>query len=198
MNGSHRKEASQDFGRRTLSKFGIIAIAVAAVIVCCFVLLTVLPGCGGDMLATTTQAQGSSQAASAEASGGATPSAASSTAAPDDAIEVTVEIDCANAHAYNAKFPESLGTFSVSLPKDGTVFDALVATGVKYAMRGRDYVSSIGGIEEKVCGRDSGWLYLVDGKRPLKNSTEYQLSGGEVVEWVYTVTEGDVSWENSD
>ena len=178
--------------RRSLNKYVIAVVAIAAAIACCVVLLTVLPGCGGDMLATTTQVQGSGSASSAAASTSAETSAASENAPAADEIQVSIEIDCSNAHAYNAKFPESLGSFTVNIPKEGTVFDALVATGVEYGMRGKDYVASIGGIEDKACGRDSGWLYLVDGERPLKTSTEYKLSGGEQVRWAYTVTEGDV------
>lgn len=199
MNGSHGKATDHGVGRCSLSKYAIIVVALAAAIACCIVLLTALSGCGGDMLATTTQARGSSQAASASASDGAASSAAASEgAAPADAIHVNLEIDCTNAHAYNSKFPETLGTFDLDLPKDATVLDALAATHVDYGMRGKDYVESIGGIADRVCGRDSGWLYLVDGTRPLKTANDYKLSGGETVKWVYTVTEGDVSWEGSD
>ena len=192
MSAMHGKAGYNGAEKRALSKYIIAIVAIVAAIACCAVLLAALPGCGGDMLATTTQAQSGSQAASGADSASAEAQATSASAASADEIQVVVEFDCANAHAYNAKFPETLGTFSVNIPKDGTVFDALVATGVEYGLRGKDYVSSIGGIEDKVCGRDSGWLYLVDGKRPVKTAMEYKLVGGENVRWAYTVTEGDV------
>ena len=192
MSAMHGNVGNNDAERRALSKLVIAIVAIVAAIACCVVLLAVLPGCGGDMLATTAQTQSGNQAASGSDSASAGAPAASESAASADEIQVVVEIDCANAHAYNAKFPETLGTFSVNIPKGGTVFDALVATKVEYSLRGKDYVSSIGGIEEKVCGRDSGWLYLVDGKRPAKTAMEYKLTGGENVRWAYTVAEGDV------
>lgn len=172
----------------------VVAIAFSlAIAACCLMLPLTFSGCGDDMLATTTQEQSGEQSASMTTVNSESSLSASPKSASDGVIEVQVLIDCANAHAYNAKFPETLGTFTVSVPEGSTVFDALVATHVDYSMRGKDYVSSIGGVEEKVCGRNSGWLYLVDGVQPKITSTEYELKGGESIRWAYTVTQGDVS-----
>ena len=100
--------------------------------------------------------------------------------------------DTANAHAYNDKFPETLGAFVVKLEKGDTVYDALVKTGIDFDARGRSYIKSISGIAEKVCGANSGWLYLVDGVQPAKNASDFELEGGETVLWAYTVKQGDV------
>ena len=155
-----------------------------------------LAACGSDSLATTQQARESGQAASASAAQQTSDDAASSqqatSSASAEAHQVVVIFDSSNAAAYNSKFPETLGTFTVDVEPGMTVLDALEATGIDYDTRGKDYVSSIGGIADKVCGRDSGWEYLVDGEIPLKSANDYELSGGETVRWAYTVVEGDV------
>ena len=107
-------------------------------------------------------------------------------------VDVVVVFDSANAHAYNEKYPVSLGEFTVSIPAGATVYDALVATGMRHATKGPSYISSIGGIAEMNCGPGSGWLYLVDGSMPMKPANSYQLEGGETVRWAYTVEKGDV------
>lgn len=105
---------------------------------------------------------------------------------------MTVTFDSANAHAYNGKYPESLGTFTVEIESGDTVYDALVATGVTFSERGGNYIESIGGIAEKQCGAGSGWMYSVDGVFPGKSAMKFTLEGGETIRWAYTVNMGDV------
>lgn len=161
------------------------ALVAFACALCC-----ALAGCG-DALSTTQQARDGS-ASSAAASQSAQPASQQA----QGQYQVVVEIDSSNAAAYNSKYPESLGSFTVSIEPGQTVLDALEATGVDYSLRGKDYVSAIGGVQDKACGPNSGWEYLVDGTIPLKSANAYELKGGETVRWAYTVTEGDVQEES--
>ena len=56
------------------------------------------------------------------------------------------------------------------------------------------YIEGIGNIYEFDCGAKSGWLYLVNGKLANCGCSQYILSPGDKVEWVYTCDFGaDVS-----
>ena len=151
-------------------------------------IVVLLAGCGADSMATTQEAKDSAQSsASAQIS-----DSHAASGQELGAQQVSVSIDASNARAYNAKYPASLGAFTIDVQPGDSVLDALKATGVDFAMRGKGYVAAIGGIEEKACGRNSGWMYLVDGVAPNKTANDYILNGGESVCWAYTVTEGDV------
>ena len=164
------------------TKWQATAIIVALLFAACLC----LGACGSDTLATTEQARDETQQ-----EGSAAAVATADVPAPT-ANEVAVIFDTTNAAAYNGKFPETLGAFIVAFEPGDTAYDALVKTGVDFEMRGRNYISSIGGIAEKACGPNSGWLYLVDGVQPTKNATDCELEGGQTVLWAYTVKEGDV------
>lgn len=161
--------------------------ALAAAMLLCMACLVAV-GCG-DALSTTEQARDDAQQAAQPETSAAVEALASRAPAEN---EVAVIFDTANAVAYNAKFPKTLGSFIVPFAEGDTVYDALVKTGVAFETRGRNYISSIGGIAEKACGANSGWLYLVDGVQPAKSANAYKLEGGETVLWAYTVTQGDV------
>ena len=166
-----------------------LALAVASV---CAAALLALTGCGSDALQTTKSSGGESaspSSAQSQIAGNAHPVSEGTQPAEG---EVLVTVDTKNAHAYNDKFPETLGTFIVEVEPGQSALDVLKATGLDVGMRGKDYVTAIGGIEEKVCGRDSGWLYLVNGVQPTETSNDYTLNGGETVLWAYTVEQGDV------
>ena len=81
----------------------------------------------------------------------------------------------------------------LSLPEGASAFDALTAaaraqkvrvdyTGGMYGT----YVRSIGYISEFGFGELSGWMYRVNGKFPDTSASNYVLSDGDVVEFVYT------------
>ena len=80
MSAMHGKAGYNGAEKRALSKYIIAIVAIVAAIACCAVLLAALPGCGGDMLATTTQAQSGSQAASVADSASAEAQATSASA----------------------------------------------------------------------------------------------------------------------
>lgn len=48
------------------------------------------------------------------------------------------------------------------------------------------YIEGIGNIYEFDCGDMSGWLYKVNGKVATCGSSQYILSPGDRVEWIYT------------
>ncbi len=81
----------------------------------------------------------------------------------------------------------------LSLPEGASAFDALTSaaraqkvrvdyTGGMYGT----YVRSIGYISEFGFGELSGWMYRVNGKFPDTSASNYVLSEGDVVEFVYT------------
>lgn len=51
---------------------------------------------------------------------------------------------------------------------------------------GSSYVEGIANLYEFDCGQQSGWVYLVNGVSPGYGSSQYVLSPGDTVEWVYT------------
>lgn len=55
---------------------------------------------------------------------------------------------------------------------------------------GSVYVQGINYIYEFSCGAHSGWLYCVNGSFPKLGCSEYTLSDGDVVEWIYTCNLG--------
>lgn len=55
---------------------------------------------------------------------------------------------------------------------------------------GSSYVEGIANLYEFDCGQQSGWLYLVNGVSPGYGGSQYVLSPGDVVEWIYTCDMG--------
>lgn len=48
------------------------------------------------------------------------------------------------------------------------------------------YVSGINNLYEFDCGKDSGWMYCVNGWYPNYGCSKYTLEDGDTVEWRYT------------
>lgn len=113
---------------------------------------------------------------------------------------ISVEIEC--KAAVGSKDLNS----SVTLPSNGIILSktdikvksgqsALDATktaceqmGIPVVCLNGSYVSSIGPIGEKQCGRFSGWTYLVNGKKPAKSSDKYILEENDTLVWSYVTT----------
>lgn len=82
------------------------------------------------------------------------------------------------------------GTYTFE--RGATAYDALCALGVSVNAGNTGfgvYVSAIGGLAEKEHGATSGWLYTVNGTQPATAASNYELSDGDVVRWVYSVSE---------
>ena len=117
-------------------------------------------------------------------------------------IKVTVTVDCTTALASPEKAQRELALPSdryilhsaeVSLKADATAFDALVAAAKQQKVTVEHtvsvtgaYVAGIGVLYEFDYGSESGWLYYVNGESPSASCSEYRLSDGDVVEFVYT------------
>ncbi len=48
-----------------------------------------------------------------------------------------------------------------------------------------EYIRSIANIKEKQFGKMSGWTYLVNGKQPPVACSDYKLSAGDKIQWIY-------------
>lgn len=136
--------------------------------------------------------------AEGNSSGAAKPGAAqggSSASSPGDGdgagqqpqtVTVSVSIDSSSVGS-----PVSAsGTYTFE--PGATAYDALCALGVSVNAGNSGfgvYVSAIGGLAEKEHGATSGWLYTVNGTQPATAASNYELSDGDVVRWVYSVSE---------
>lgn len=61
---------------------------------------------------------------------------------------------------------------------------------------GSVYIQGINYLYEFSCGELSGWMYKVNGVFPKYGCSDYRLSDGDVIEWVYTCDLGrDVGCE---
>lgn len=147
-------------------------------------------GTSGSPGAAASQGDASSQGGSAPSAGNAGSSTGSSSSPSGGDAEVpqtvTIRVSVDSSRAGNPVSASGTHTF----PVGATAFDALAALGLSYNASQTQfgvYVSAIGGLAEKEHGATSGWLYLVNGAQPAMSASSYQLSDGDVVEWVYTV-----------
>lgn len=58
------------------------------------------------------------------------------------------------------------------------------------------YVEGINQIYEFDCGKNSGWMYSVNGKYPNYGSSGYKLKDGDKIEWRYTCNLGSDVGDN--
>ena len=59
------------------------------------------------------------------------------------------------------------------------------------------YVEGINQLYEFDCGSESGWMYKVNGWFPNYGSSQYEVSNGDNIAWVYTCDLGDDVGDNS-
>ncbi len=81
---------------------------------------------------------------------------------------------------------------TVTLSPGASAYDALLATGAGVNARGSvygTYVAAIDGLAEKDHGGMSGWVYAVNGVEPQTACSNYKLSDGDVVAWLYVNAE---------
>lgn len=94
-------------------------------------------------------------------------------------ITATVEIDGSRGGVEPT-------TTEVTLAEGTSVYDALIVTGATVSAE-TSYVTDIDGLSAQFpedTGR--GWLYFVNGESPTVGCTEYILTGGEKITWVFT------------
>ena len=112
---------------------------------------------------------------------------------------VTMEIRCDTAvgKSDSEYIPEDgviLPVTSFDIEEGDTVYDVLTDAaqtfGIQVDSRGGSksmiYVSGINYLYEFDFGDLSGWVYHVNGISPSRNSGDYVLSDGDVIEWLYT------------
>lgn len=99
---------------------------------------------------------------------------------------ITVTVSVNSSAAADKGFPASLFSGSVTIPSDGTAYDALAATGLSIG-GSPSYVTSIGGLAEKTVGPNSGWTYDVNGTMPMVAANAYQLAQGDRVSWTFVI-----------
>lgn len=119
-------------------------------------------------------------------------------------LTCTVEIECKkilnNMDKLSAGHEEYvpangmiMSTCSVTVENGDSVYDALKTAcnknGVSINAQNSAYGTYIAGfnnLDEKDCGKQSGWLYSVNGKTPPKSCDKYTVSDGDVIVFSYT------------
>ena len=133
----------------------------------------------------------------------------------ENQVEVTISIDCSvildNYDKLNTEkeefVPEDgciLKETKVKVKEGSSVFDVLkkVCKDNKIQIESSTspvyksvYVEGINQLYEFDCGPQSGWMYKVNGEFPNYGCSAYTVSDGDVIEWKYTVTLGDLDFK---
>lgn len=152
-------------------KTWIVALAVA------LAALLGLFGCAND--------QNAADAPSADApaqTSGDDANAADSAAGAETAVTVSVAMpEGVEAQSQTAE---------VSIPQDGTVYDALMATGWDVQADEGDYgkyVTAINGVANGSQGDMSGWVFTVNNEQVMEGCGTCKLVDGDTVEWMFFV-----------
>lgn len=113
-------------------------------------------------------------------------------------ISVSLTISCKNALKYNVNIPASgyfLTTTTYAVKNGESLFDLLSKTckqnGIRLDYEG-SYITGIGGLYEKECTPQSGWMYRVNGKLIMKSANKYILNDGDKVEFYYVTSPKDM------
>ena len=134
------------------------------------------------------------------------------TSAPSTATTTTTTTTTEKAKMVHVviNVTNAVNAGKTDLPKNGVLLDteveikegdtardvldrAAAAAGIE-VKGASDYVKSIGGLREKDCGANSGWLYSVNGEFPNVGANKYKLEPGDELLWVYTVKPGDTGY----
>lgn len=96
-------------------------------------------------------------------------------------------------HTYKndkGKLPVWISQKSYTVDAGATVMDvfekALKEAGLTWKSDGENYISEINGLAEFDNGPLSGWLYLLNGTRPLLGAAEQALKNGDLIVFHYT------------
>lgn len=127
-------------------------------------------------------------------------------------IKVKVAISCANLfkeensellNDVKAKMGDSFSRLNngeilavTEVETDGkhTVMEIMKEISVKFGIDMRDnngYVTSFNGLSEFMAGKESGWMYTINGGYALAANTTIPKNG-DIIMWQYTVRMGDV------
>lgn len=117
---------------------------------------------------------------------------------PQPKTVCTVEIECKKILSKKNKFKKDislvpsdgviLSPVSVDFDDGATAYDALqkACTQNGIALNAENssfgvYVVGVGGVEEKDCGSQSGWVYTVNGKSPSVSISKYKIKNGDSI-----------------
>lgn len=87
-----------------------------------------------------------------------------------------------------------LDTTEFEIESGETVYDILTEAARKYNIQlqvNGSYIAGIAYLYEYDCGDLSGWIYHVNGDTPFVMCSDYKLSDGDVIEWLYTCELGN-------
>ena len=107
-------------------------------------------------------------------------------------VTLSIRCDAVPGKSDAAHIPDDgviLATAVFSLAEGETVYDILIEAARTHRIaleHSGGYIVGIGHIYELDFGPLSGWTYRVNGEYATVGSTEYLLSDGDVIEWVYT------------
>lgn len=90
-----------------------------------------------------------------------------------------------------------MGTTTVSFTEGESVYDILRKAcnnaGIALDATGSSaYVRGINNIYEFDCGKQSGWIYSVNGTYPNYGCSAYKVQNGDIIQWNYTCGPGDL------
>ena len=116
---------------------------------------------------------------------------------PAPAASVSLYISCANAVGIQSGLPAGgvLLSSTISITPGETVMKVLQRAcrdaGIPMVNKS-GYISAIGGVYDQISDAypSSGWMYCVDGWFPNYGAGSYTLSGGESIQWLYTLDGG--------
>lgn len=168
----------QNVEKSLTSKFlaSILALAFAAMLA--------LAGCANES-APADNAAGADNAAVEQSADGAKAADAEGGAAANAAeSKVTVSVTMPEGASASSESAE------VSIPAEGTVYDALMATGWDVQAEDSDYgkyVTSINGIANGSEGEMSGWVFTVNNEQVMEGCDVCKLADGDTVEWTFFV-----------
>lgn len=158
--------------QNTTKKLFVSLLALA------FAALLALAGCAGDN--TAADSADAQDAAAAATAGQNDVSAGGDAAEAKVAVSVTMP-EGADAASENVE---------VTVPAEGTVYDALMATGWDVQAEDSDYgkyVTSINGIANGSAGEMSGWVFTVNNEQVMEGCDACKLADGDTVEWTFFV-----------
>ncbi len=113
---------------------------------------------------------------------------------------VTIEIRCdtvagKGSSEYIPADGTILGKTEFDISEGETVYDILTQAARKYNIQlqgdANGYIAGIGYLYEFDFGDLSGWIYHVNGDTPFMMCSEYKLSDGDTIEWLYTCDLGN-------
>lgn len=106
-------------------------------------------------------------------------------------IGVIIPKAAAAGSVYLSVYTNTDGSYlfegDVEVGDNATAFSVLKSSGLEIKQT-NGYIKAIAGLEEKQHGRDSGWIYNVNGEHPSAGAAAFRVKDGDRVEWIYAVT----------